>query len=172
MNFVLWWVNRAWSPVVEYWNRPAVEGKQCSGREAIIVGIALICWICGSILGFILAAHFRDGRYFVFSLCLLFSIFPILHAPDAYKYLSKLHTQYRTEQPEREKLKRKNDSLDRCRRCNKRTLLFVCNRFTGEEISTGFCKSCYKFTYEDIPILEDFDWTSNYFEEETHNDQR
>jgi len=110
MDFMKWLVMRAWKPVVGYWNRPAIEGEQCSGKEEIAGSIIIAMWLVSTAIGIIFGA-FIDAVWFTLAGVALAFLILVAYIPDAYKYLSKLHAQYRAENPaEKPKRKRKRST--------------------------------------------------------------
>lgn len=103
MNFALWLAKRAWKSVREYWDKPGTD-EQLSGKETVLADIILSCGLGGIILALAFAIRLKDARYLGLALLIMAVIYPIMYGLDTCK---SLRNQYRTEQPEQEKPKRK-----------------------------------------------------------------
>ena len=95
--FIWWLAKRAWQSIVEYWNRAEVGERKISGKQDIYENLVISAWVGGLVASVFLAFYRGNANYLVFAVVIFVSIFPTLCAPDAYKYLSKLHSEYRAE---------------------------------------------------------------------------
>ena len=106
MNFVLWLVKRAWKPVRDLWH---------DDGNGDTPGWAILCMLTGMVsfaidvtFDIIVYPDRNYITYWVFMSLWLF-VWGVMACYRLGEYMGRLHTQYRTEQPEQEKPKRKND---------------------------------------------------------------
>lgn len=106
MMFIWWLMKRAWKPVVDEWNRPAID-DDISGKARFYEWGLLGIWV----IVLILTARFgiidKNPMWVIMALGALVLFYAVMFIPDRHRYLSKLYDQYRIEQPAPEKRKRK-----------------------------------------------------------------
>ena len=111
MNFVLWMVKRAWKRAWKrankHWHRPGTKDEYSGKIDIAIVTLAflMIVAVCSDVTFGKMVATVTMFLIWMLG-------FAVLTAYESRSYLEKLHAQYRTEQPEQEKPKRKRKNDD------------------------------------------------------------
>lgn len=157
MDFALWLMKRAWEPVVDIWNcnDGAYRFVLLLFSLAAVLSIDVIIGLCLGRTG--------DDRFYPITLWLWLGFWVGMSIFFLSQYLPKLYAQYRTEHPQPEKPKRKNDEKEQARQsfgdyfesvtycdgCAKQT-----NDLTAVPIAgIGISHQCPKCT----PIIEEYE---------------
>ena len=140
MNFTLWLLKRAWKPIVRKWNLPATEDK-FSGKIELALKVVLIGWLLSMciavIVDWIAGTAFTTLIVIAIGLIGLLGIILVACMCDACKYIAKLYDQYRAEQPEQGKPKRKHKQNGQ---------VIDDTEYFTPEVQTRICDGCAKQT--------------------------